>query len=461
MVDELGLEPGEPLQSLERRILAHDPTLDAPGQRARPADRARDRTTATRRSEGAAASARRSRSSSPTSSGSAALVEGLDPESIHDVQRRFFETTADVLERHGGTVEKYIGDAAMAVFGVPVVHEDDALRAVRAAAELRDAVAGLSGELERDLGLSLSVRVAVNTGEVVTGLASARQSLASGNALIVAARLEQAAGAGEILLGPDTYRLVEHAVRAEQLEPLAIKGRSETVAAWRLIELTPHVPLLVGPTAAPLVGRVQELAALRDALARAIDERACRLCTIVGPPGIGKSRLVRELVDSVDDALVLVGRCLPYGEGVTFWPLSEIVRQVAGAEPLAAIAELLEDDERAALIAIRSPTPSRGWRCLPGLDPTPMGWKERDLVPRRPPGPGVRPNGNAGPPSGPTVGSWAAGPTATGRGRVPAARGRRCGTRRDGGGAARLEVQARRGSDRATFPSPLDRSCPC
>ncbi|MGH2997423.1 MAG: ATP-binding protein, partial [Gaiellaceae bacterium] len=193
----------------------------------------------------------------------------------------------------------------------------------------------------------------VNTGEVVAGFVSDGHSLATGDTVIVAARLQQAAGAGETLLGPDTYRLVEQAVRVEPVAPLALKGRVGTVTAWRLVELTAEAPLVMRPEVAPLVGRAPQLAALHETLARAIADRECRLCTVVGPPGIGKSRLVRELVGSVEDALVVVGPCLPYGEGITYWPLAEIVKQVAGPAPEAWIAELLHDDERAPLIAER------------------------------------------------------------------------------------------------------------
>src|SRR3954471_15336386 len=163
--------------------------------------------------------------------GSTALGEQIDPESLRRVMARYFEVAKDVVERHGGTVEKFIGDAVMAVFGVPAVHEDDALRAVRAAAELRDALATLNAELAESYGTSLELRTGVNTGEVVTGT---EERLATGDAVNVAARLEQAAAPGEGLIGPETMRVARGPVTAEELEPLELKGKGEGVRAYRL-----------------------------------------------------------------------------------------------------------------------------------------------------------------------------------------------------------------------------------
>src|SRR5262245_22446127 len=162
---------------------------------------------------------------------STALGERLDPESLRRVLARYFENAKDVIELHGGTVEKFVGDAVMAVFGVPVLHEDDALRAVSAAGQLRETMAAVNDELERDCGTRLALRIGVNTGEVVTGT---EERLATGDAVNVGARLEQAAGPGEILLGEETYALVREAVIAEPVEPLTVKGKSKPLAAWRL-----------------------------------------------------------------------------------------------------------------------------------------------------------------------------------------------------------------------------------
>ena len=281
-------------------------------------------------------------------SGSTQLGEKLDPESLRRVMARYFEAMKAVIERHGGTVEKFIGDAVMAVFGVPVLHEDDALRAVRAAAQMGVALAGLNEEFGRDYGTRLELRIGVNTGEVVVGT---EERLATGDAVNVAARLEQAAAPGEILLGKETFTLVRDLVSAEPVEPFTAKGKAEPVAAWRLSALLADVPAFTRPIGAPFVGRDPELTMLLAAFARAV-AGSCQLSTVVGPPGIGKSRLAREFIGSVaDGARVLVGRCLPYGEGITFWPLAEMVKQLAGDDVHAAIAGILADDPDAELVA--------------------------------------------------------------------------------------------------------------
>ena len=261
--------------------------------------------------------------------GSTALGERLDPESLRHVMARYFETATACIERHGGAVEKFIGDAVMAVFGVPLVHEDDALRALRAAFDLRAALATLNRELERDYGVSLQLRTGVNTGEVVTGTA---ERLATGDAVNVAARLEQAAQPEEILIGEQTFLLSRAAIEAEPVEPLPLKGKADTVPGYRLVRVIEDAQAFDRRLDAPLIGRREELARLRAAFDRSVSERGCQLFTVLGPPGIGKSRMARELaVALADEATVLSGRCLPYGEGITYWPLVEIFRE-AGAE---------------------------------------------------------------------------------------------------------------------------------
>jgi tetratricopeptide (TPR) repeat protein len=228
-----------------------------------------------------------------------------------------------VIERHGGTVEKFIGDAVMAVFGVPTVHEDDALRAARAATEMRETLAGLNEELERDYGTLLELRIGVNTGEVVTGT---EERLATGDAVNVAARLEQAAAPGEILLGPETKRLLRGAVTAEELAPLELKEKAEGVTAFRLLSVdAEELPRRLD---APMVGRQRELRLLGNAWERATSERTCMLFTLLGTAGIGKSRLTEEFLPGVHATLVR-GRCLSYGEGITYWPVTEIVLQLS------------------------------------------------------------------------------------------------------------------------------------
>jgi class 3 adenylate cyclase/tetratricopeptide (TPR) repeat protein len=262
--------------------------------------------------------------------GSTSLGEQLDPESLRGVMSRFFEEMRTVLERHGGNVEKFIGDAVMAVFGVPTVHEDDALRAVRAAAEMREALTSLNKELERDRAVTIAARIGLNTGSVVAGDADARQSLVTGDAVNVAARLEQSAAPGEILLGASTMGLVRDAVVAEPVEPLTVKGKTDSIDAFRLLEVTAGALGVARHLDAPMVGRASELATLRASFDRAADQRTCVLATVVGTPGVGKSRLVREfLADLPEPSTVARGRCLSYGDGITYWPVVEILTDVA------------------------------------------------------------------------------------------------------------------------------------
>jgi class 3 adenylate cyclase/tetratricopeptide (TPR) repeat protein len=262
--------------------------------------------------------------------GSTAMGERLDPESVRRVMSRYFAEMREALERHGGTVEKFIGDAVMAVFGVPAIHEDDALRAVRAAAEMRDAFKVLNKELERDYGVSLTGRIGVNTGEVVAG--DHGDTLVTGDAVNVAARLEQAAEPGTVLIGEKTLRLVRDAVVVEPVAPLKVKGKTEPLAAFRLVQVTPGVAGFARRLDSPMVGRERELARLRQMFESSIADRSCQLFTILGTAGVGKSRLVEEFLGSLGEATVLRGRCLPYGEGITFFPVGEVLKAGAGLD---------------------------------------------------------------------------------------------------------------------------------
>ena len=282
---------------------------------------------------------------------STALGEQLDPEALRRVMSRYFEAARGAVERHGGTVEKFIGDAVMAVFGIPTLHEDDALRAVRAAAELRGSLGALNEHLERDSGVTLELRIGLNTGEVVAGRG---ESLVTGDAVNVAKRFEEAAGAGEILVGEPTHRLVRDAVEAEAVEPLALKGKGAVVAAFRIDSVKEGVPERARRLDSPMVGRDREQHLLEQGYERAVGERACHLFTVLGAAGVGKSRLVEEFLDEIaESATVARGRCLPYGEGITFWPLLEIVRQLHGEDVVSGIAAQLAGDENAGLIAER------------------------------------------------------------------------------------------------------------
>ena len=258
--------------------------------------------------------------------GSTELGETLDPERLRALLARYFERMQAIVERHGGSVEKFIGDAVMAVFGVPVVHEDDALRAVRAALEMRDALP--------DLGLQ--GRIGVMTGEVVIGT---EERLATGDAVNVAARLEQAAQPGEVLMGQPTLALVRDVAEVVPLEPLTLKGKSEPVSAYRLLSVR-EVP--ERRHEARFVGRQREIALIRETLKRVQAEGRCELVTVLGDAGVGKSRLVAEALAAIE-ATVVRGRCLPYGEGITYWPVVEVLKQL----------DILPADKTAA-VAIRS-----------------------------------------------------------------------------------------------------------
>src|SRR6266540_1775899 len=270
--------------------------------------------------------------------GSTALGEQLDPESLRRVMGRYFDEMRSVVERHEGTVEKFIGDAVMAVFGIPVVHEDDAMRAVRAAAEMRDRLGALNDGFERDWGVRIQMRTGVNTGEVVAGDSTGGQRFATGDAVNVAKRFEEAAPAGEILLGEPTYGLVRDAVEVEPVEPLVLKGKESRLGAYRLLSIEPTLAGRARRLDSPMIGR----------------ERACHLFTVLGAAGVGKSRLVAEFAAGIGETgTVVQGRCLPYGEGITFWPLADVVRELHGEDPLASIPATLADDENAPVIASR------------------------------------------------------------------------------------------------------------
>ncbi len=249
--------------------------------------------------------------------GSTEFVAASDPEIVRRRVNSFFEHVSHCITTHGGIVEKFAGDAVMAAFGIPQAHEDDAERAIRAAAGILDSVHGLG----------LEARIGVEAGEVV---ADERDStFATGEAVNVAARLQQQAQPGEILIGPFARRLTIGAVETEEVGPVELKGFGEPLIAWRLLQLLETDGRVVS-VAAPFVGREYELELLENTLARVIHNERAHLFTIYGEPGVGKSRLAREFIEGVEDASVLIGRSLPYGEGVTYWPLAEMVKVAAG-----------------------------------------------------------------------------------------------------------------------------------
>jgi hypothetical protein len=237
---------------------------------------------------------------------------------------RYFAVMRGIVESYEGSVEKFIGDAVMAVFGVPVVHEDDALRACRAAVEMREAFAGLG----------IEGRIGLCTGEVVTGT---EERLATGDAVNVAARLQAAAEPGEVLIAATTFRLAGETVDVEPVAPLALKGKAEPVVAYRMLAARAADERRHDSV---FVGRERELGLLSEAWGRAVAEERCELVTVVGDPGIGKSRLSTEALGLIGAARVVRGRCLAYGSGITYWAVVEVVKQLGAlpSDPAAAAA---------------------------------------------------------------------------------------------------------------------------
>jgi class 3 adenylate cyclase len=323
LVDELGMEPGQDLRELEQAILRQDAELEAPRLKR---SVARAEPLAQEPGPPLAHAAPREVRKTVTVLfcdvvGSTSVGESIDPEVLRALLVRYFERMKTIVQRHGGTVEKFIGDAVMAVFGVPVLHEDDAVRAVRSAVEMRDALP--------DLGLE--GRIGVMTGEVVTGT---KERLATGDAVNVAARLEQAAQPGEVLIGTPTVALVGEAAEIEPVEPLKLKGKSEPVPAFRLLFVKQAPERLYGKL---FVGRERELALVWEAWERVQAEQRFELVTLIGEAGVGKSRLIAEALASVE-ATVARGRCLPYGEGITYWPVVEVLKQLDQLPPDEAVA---------------------------------------------------------------------------------------------------------------------------
>jgi predicted ATPase/class 3 adenylate cyclase len=348
LVDALGIEPTRSLQELERAILVQDPSLEL--EQRPPALRL-----AAPPSPPEPAQAREVRKTvSVLFAEVAPLGERLDPEAVRTPMSRSLELASSVLDHHGGSVKRVRPGAVNAVFGTPVVHEDDALRAVRAAAELQEALAELNRELEQAWGVHVALRAAVTTGEVVATEGTGEDGVVAGDALDVAAQLQQAADSDEILVADATKRLAEQAVRVEPVEPLALKGMPEPMQVWKLQGLVAEAPPAVRRPATPMVGRERELAQLRQTFEAAVERRTPHLFTVLGSPGIGKSRLVAEFAASLGAAAtVATGRCLPYGEAITYWPLAEVIRQVAGDDPRESLDELLEGEPEAAVIADR------------------------------------------------------------------------------------------------------------
>jgi DNA-binding SARP family transcriptional activator len=352
LVEELGIEPGPGLQLLEGSILRQDRSLElkaAPiGATLKPSKPAltgtvrpwlpEERKTVTILLVDVAAS---------TSAGAAP-----DAEAARRLVARFIGTAAGVLAGHGGSAEEVVGDALVGMFGIPTAREDDALRAVRAAVDLRHALAALNKELASDGEIRLAARVGINTGEVVVGEQAMRKTMASGAAVKAAARLQQAAAEGEILVAEGTRWLVRHAAVLEPAASFTGAGVETPPTAWKVLGLVPGAPPLARRLDVSMVGRAPELSRLRVAYDWTVRERTAHRFTVLGEAGIGKSRLAREFATMVgSDASVLTGHCPAYGDGVTFWPLREVVVEAAGGTGRDALLNLLATADDAESIA--------------------------------------------------------------------------------------------------------------
>jgi DNA-binding SARP family transcriptional activator/tetratricopeptide (TPR) repeat protein len=345
--DELGLEPGAELKELQRRILAQDPALDL----AKPPAQVEVEPSVDRPEAADHQPPREARKTvTVLSCDVAAARPDLDPESLRRMTAQGFDALLPVLERHGATVERSLGGAVSAIFGVPTVHEDDALRAARAAVEMRERLEALRGEFTSQWGSSLELRVGIGTGEVLVVPESDRPFV-TGQPVQSAIRLQQSAAPGELLVDERTHLLIRDAAEVDARKDVA-----------RIVGVRPLALDSGHRFDSPMVGRDREQRRLNDAFEQAVSDGSCHLFTIIGPPGLGKSRLVREFIEAVSDqALVARGRCLPYGEGITYWPILEAVRDVAALDDTASSSEKLArlaarlagEEEEADLVAQR------------------------------------------------------------------------------------------------------------
>lgn len=341
LLEELGIDPSLDLKELEQAILRQEPSLTPPTSRTHSLSEKRFLEAPV-----APLPARQARKVVTILSAHLAdwtvQAEALDPELVSRVQTRWLDHMRAAVDRHGGTVESFSAGRTVAVFGVPMAHEDDALRSARTAIELRSAIAALRPELEREHGFRLDIRIGIDTGEVVTGDPASGQALVAGDAVRTAGSLADAAQLGEITLTQSTYRLVRDSVRGQLLSPADHTMGAATFCLEDVTEGRPSPHLET-----PLIGRRQELADLHAALGRAGAERSSILVTVVGLAGIGKTRLAVEFARTVaDDVTVLVGRCLSYGEGITFWPLAEALRGLDLNQALAGVADASQTERR-------------------------------------------------------------------------------------------------------------------
>jgi DNA-binding SARP family transcriptional activator/class 3 adenylate cyclase len=350
LVEELGIEPGSGLQQLEQAILRQDPSLDLEPSRETVPTAGTMLHPVAHIDEAASWLSGERRTVTVVFVDLAAshgVGDGADPEARWRIVARSSRQAVGVLRRHGATVEELVGDVLVGLFGIPVAHEDDALRAARAAIELREAVKALNEEVERNREIRFSVRVGIDAGEVVVPTDGSGHATASGDAVNVAARLQRAAGEGEILVGEGVRRVLGDAAVLEAVERAGPEGRGGSLAASRLVDLAPGIPAVARRFDAPMVGRTDELARLRAAFEGVVRQGTAHRFTVLGEAGIGKSRLAREFADAIgSDAQVVTGHCPAYGDGITFWPLRQAALQAAGPRGFDGLAELLvgEDD---------------------------------------------------------------------------------------------------------------------
>lgn len=370
LVDELGIEPSPALQGLQRSILNQDPALDAPVDTELPRG-------ALEPVQGDATRAWLASGRKIVTVAFADLSQlvqrgaGADPEATRPLVRRAYTAAVDVVERHGGSVEGFIGDVVVAVFGLPVAHEDDAARAVRAAVELRRALAVLNEESEREHGVRLAARIGINTGEVLVGDPTVGRTAASGPPVAVAARLQQTAGEGEVLVGDSTRGLLAGDVVVEPVEARILDGQGRPLVAWTVLDTVPGARTPRPRRGSPMLGREAELARLHADFQRADRDARASMLTVIGEAGIGKSRLAGEFADSLRSrADALTGHCPPYGEGITFWPLREMLFEAAGGKDRDALLKALgsaDDAEQVAGAVGLTETPGRPDALVPAF----------------------------------------------------------------------------------------------
>jgi DNA-binding SARP family transcriptional activator len=338
LVEELGIEPTRSLRELHQAILNQDAALDLPVSDEPDHEPTRPVEVRLPTDETVVRDVRKTVTAVFVRLAVAAGGGGrLDPEALRRVTGRAFETLESAADRHGGTIEAVSGDAITAVFGLPLVHEDDALRAVRAAADARIGLFELAAALDDERALRLDFRIGISTGEVVTGGSAAAQARATGEPLTLSARLAGEASAGEIVIDSATREALRDAVVAEPAG-----------ADWRVLDVAEVAPGRVSRFDSPMVGRQRERRRLQDAFDQAVSDRTCQLFTVLGVAGVGKSRLVHEFVQQLGEGtLVAAGRCLPYGEGITYWPLLEAVKSAVGLDDASS-----PDDARATLARV-------------------------------------------------------------------------------------------------------------